>query len=79
MKTPDQLKRETKALLEAEREKRLDREARDRRDGPILDAFDRMQAGRLASDAEPARRHPPRLQVVDAAFDVSDLDDQESA
>lgn len=72
MKSPDDLKRETKALLESEREQRLDREARERRDGPILDAYDRLQSGQpLASELARASRHPPILVSVD------DLDDQD--
>lgn len=43
-KTPEQLKRETADLLAAEREKRRVRQARERRDGAILHAYDRLAA-----------------------------------
>lgn len=42
MKDLEQLKRETEDDMRAARERRLDRQARERRDGPILAAFDRM-------------------------------------
>lgn len=65
MKTIDDLKRETAALIQGEHEKRLDRDAREKRDGPVLDAFDRIADGRsLVSDATPPRRHAPRLALV---------------
>jgi hypothetical protein len=64
--TPEQLKRDTNELLAAERDKRVDREARDRRDGPILAAFDAMESGApLASALSSASRHAPALVVVD--------------
>lgn len=44
MKTPEQLKRETADLLAAEREKRRARQAKERRDGAILHAYDRLVA-----------------------------------
>ena len=65
MKTPEQLKRETKALLEAARKRRLDNEARVRKYGPILDVFDSLERGEPApSESRPAPRHPPKLKVV---------------
>jgi hypothetical protein len=41
-KTPEELKKESAALVRAERDVRLDRKAREKRDGLILGAFDRM-------------------------------------
>lgn len=65
VKSIDDLKRDTAALVRAEHERRLDREARDRRDGNILDAFDRLAEGQpMASEATPAPRHRPRLALV---------------
>ena len=65
MKSIDDLKREAEGLIRSEHEKILDRAARDKRDGPILDAFDRLAAGRpLASEASPPRRHTPILTLV---------------
>lgn len=65
MKTLDELRRQTDEIVRLERELRLDRKARAKRDGAILDAFDRLQRGEGArSDAEPPPRHPPKLTVV---------------
>jgi hypothetical protein len=63
VKTPDELKSEAADLVRAEREARLDRKAKDARDGTILDAFDRMTRGELAASEqlEPLR-HPRRRQ-----------------
>ena len=64
MKTPEQLKRETKALLDAAREQRLEREARARKYGPILDVFDALERESAPSDAAPPPRHPPKLKAA---------------
>lgn len=65
MKSLEELRRQTEEIIRAERELRLDRDARAKRDGAILDAFDRLQRGDGArSDEEPPRRHPPTLTVV---------------
>ena len=65
MRPIDDLKRETAALVRAEHEHRLDRDARAHRDGPILDAFDGLVDGRLAdSETAPASCHRARLRLV---------------
>lgn len=60
VKTPEDLKRETADLVRRERETRLDQKARGARDGVILDAYDRLAAGRpTASESAPPKRHSP--------------------
>jgi hypothetical protein len=44
MKSITDLKRDTLRVVRTERELRLDRKAKDARDGAVLDAFDRMAA-----------------------------------
>lgn len=54
MKDLDELRRETESDLRA---------ARERRDGPILAAFDRMAAGQPVEHV-PGPRHAPKLRVL---------------
>lgn len=69
MKDLDDLKRETSQDLADARQRREERQTRERRDGPILDAFDRMAAATadrpldLPGD-KPGRRHTPRMAVL---------------
>lgn len=63
MKDLDELKRETESELRAARERREDRQARERRDGPILAAFDCMAAGQPVEHT-PGPRHAPSLRVI---------------
>ena len=44
VKTPEELKRETAELVRRERDERLDRKAKDKRNGLVLDAYDRLAA-----------------------------------
>lgn len=60
MKDIGDLKRETDEELRAAREHRLDRQAKERRDGPILNAFDRMSRGEPVEHT-PGPRHAPQL------------------
>lgn len=65
MKTIDELKAEAEDAITQEHERRLDRTARDQRDGAILGAYDRLAAGRpVASEDSRPVHHPPRLRSV---------------
>lgn len=72
MKELEELKRETESDLNAARERRLDRQARERRNGPILDALDRMSRGEPVEHT-PGPRHQPQLESVPARRDCTCL------
>jgi hypothetical protein len=77
MKDLDELKRETDAELRAARERRVERQARERHDGPILAAYDRMAAG-LPLEYQPEPRHAPKLTAV-TEISFEDIDESGEA
>ena len=76
MKYLDELKRETENDLNAARERRIDRQSKERRDGPILDAFDRMSRGE-AIEHTPGPRHAPRLESVPTPITADTVTDEQ--
>jgi hypothetical protein len=80
MRDIDELKRASADVLRGARDQRQDRAARDRRDGPIFDAFEKMS--RAAADGTPAAfagdrpgpRHHAQLSLVDD--DERKIDDE---